>query len=97
MNTYYKVIVIKCDPFESEIIDERNFKERLEASAYASKSRNPGTIAVVVELQLQVGALADMDGSCAHGVPAREPSRLEKLYRQFCNVIVPYTITLERG
>lgn len=22
MNTYYKVIVIKCDPFESEIIDE---------------------------------------------------------------------------
>lgn len=23
MNTYFKVIVIKCDPFESEIIDER--------------------------------------------------------------------------
>lgn len=50
MNTYYKVIVIKCDPFESEIIDERNFKEQLEASAYANQSRNPGTIAVVVEL-----------------------------------------------
>ena len=64
MNTYFKVIVIKCDAFESEIVDERNFKERLEASAYANKSRNPGTIAVVVELQLQVGALAYMDGSC---------------------------------
>lgn len=50
MNNYYKVIVIKCDPFESEIIDERNFKERLEASAYAAKSRDPGMIAVVVEL-----------------------------------------------
>lgn len=50
MNTYYKVIVIKCDPFESEIVDERNFKEQLDASEYAAKSRNPGMIAVVVEL-----------------------------------------------
>lgn len=60
MNTYFKVIVIKCDPFESEIIDERNFKEQLEASKYANQSRDPGTIAVVVELE----ALAYMDGSC---------------------------------
>lgn len=50
MNTYFKVIVIKCDPFESEIVDERNFKEQLEASVYASKTRDPGTIAIVVEL-----------------------------------------------
>lgn len=64
MNTYFKVIVIKYDPFESEIIDERNFKEQLEASKYANQSRDPGTIAVVVELQLQLEALAYMDGSC---------------------------------
>lgn len=50
MNTYFKVIVIRCDPFESEIIDERNFKEQLDASEYASKSRDPGMIAVVIEL-----------------------------------------------
>ena len=50
MNTYFKVIIIKCDAFESEIIDERNFKEQLEASAHAAKSRDPGMIAVVVEL-----------------------------------------------
>ena len=48
--TYYKVIVIKCDPFKSEIIDERNFKEQLDASAYANKFRDPGTTAIVIEL-----------------------------------------------
>lgn len=50
MNIYYKVIVIKCDAFESEIIDERNFKEHLEASSYANKFRDPGTTAIVIEL-----------------------------------------------
>lgn len=50
MNTYFKVIVIKCDAFESEIIDEKNFKEHLEASEYAANSRRPGTIAIVIEL-----------------------------------------------
>ena len=50
MNAYYKVIVIKCDDFESQIIDEKNFKERPEASAFADKVRTSGTIVVVVEL-----------------------------------------------
>lgn len=50
MKTYYKVIVIKCDDFESEIVDERNFKDHPEASAFADKARTSGTIAVVVEL-----------------------------------------------
>ena len=50
MKKFYKVIVIKVDPFESEIADERNFKERLEASAYADEARKSGMIAIVVEL-----------------------------------------------
>ena len=50
MNIYYKVIVIKCDAFESAIVDERNFREYPEASAFADKTRTAGTIAVVVEL-----------------------------------------------
>lgn len=50
MSKYFKVIVIKVDPFESMIVDERNFKERPEASAYADEARKTGTIAIVVEL-----------------------------------------------
>lgn len=50
MNNYYKVIVIKVDPFESEIVDERNFKERPEASAYADEARKTEMIAIIIEL-----------------------------------------------
>lgn len=50
MSKFYKVIVIKVDPFESEIVNERNFRERPEASAYAAEARKTGTIAIVVEL-----------------------------------------------
>lgn len=36
MTTFYKLIVLSVDPFETNIVDERNFASKLEAEEYAS-------------------------------------------------------------
>lgn len=36
INTFYKLIVLSVDPFETSIVDERNFGTRHEAEEYAS-------------------------------------------------------------
>lgn len=36
MNTFYKLIILSVDTFETNIIDERNFGTRKEAEEYAN-------------------------------------------------------------
>ncbi len=49
--SFYKVIVVRVDVFESEIWDERHFSERREAMKYCDEMRNtPGMSAIVVEM-----------------------------------------------
>ena len=49
--SFFKVIVVKVDVFESEIWDERHFSERREAIRFCDEMRNtPGMSAIVVEM-----------------------------------------------
>lgn len=49
--SYFKVIVVKVDVFESEIWDERHFSERGDAMRFCDEMRNtPGMSAIVVEM-----------------------------------------------
>lgn len=45
---FYKVIILKCDLFESMIVDERHFKTKHEANKYAVTHNNDKNVAVVV-------------------------------------------------
>lgn len=45
---FYKVIVLKCDIFETVIKDERHFSTKAQADCYAEAVRHTNDIAVVV-------------------------------------------------
>ncbi len=48
MKTYYKVIVLKIDTFESEIVDERHFGDVEEAARYCDKIKSSTEFATFV-------------------------------------------------
>lgn len=51
IKSFFKVIVVKVDVFESEIWDERHFSEKQEAMRFCDEMRNtPGMSAIVVEM-----------------------------------------------
>ncbi len=50
-DTFYKVIVLNIDIFESEIVDERHFQDPGEARQYCDNVRKNGTnMAFVVKM-----------------------------------------------
>ncbi len=51
IKSFFKVIVVRVDVFESEIWDERHFSDRGEAVKFCDEMRNtPGMSAIVVEM-----------------------------------------------
>lgn len=48
--TFYKVVVLKLDVFESSIVDERHFNSSTEASIYANTMREAGYVSVIAEM-----------------------------------------------
>lgn len=46
--SYFKVIVINCDVFESTIIDERHFKTQQDAKVFAESYKDMVTIIVTM-------------------------------------------------
>lgn len=49
LKTFYKVVALSIDIFESSIIDERHFGTRAEAEAYAS-TFSGSSVAFIVEM-----------------------------------------------
>ena len=47
---FYKVIVLKVDIFESNIVDERHFPTNNEANLYAENMREVGYLPVIVSI-----------------------------------------------
>ncbi len=51
LNSFYKVIVLNIDIFESEIVDEKHFQNSQEARQYCDNIRkNTGNMAFVVKM-----------------------------------------------
>lgn len=48
--TFYKVLVIALDVFESSIIDERHFQYKSEADEFARMNTYNGRLAVVITM-----------------------------------------------
>ena len=46
--TFYKVLVIKVDVFESVLTDERHFNTKAAAQAFAKACNNNNCIAVII-------------------------------------------------
>lgn len=49
-NTFYKVIVVKIDIFESMIIDERHFDTKMDADGYSDKMKEVGYVTIVATM-----------------------------------------------
>lgn len=48
---FFKVIVVRVDVFDSEIIDERHFADQKEASAFCENMKStPGITAMVISM-----------------------------------------------
>ena len=47
---FYKVIIVAVDLFESHIIDERHFSDRVAASQYADAMKHQDYVAVLVQM-----------------------------------------------
>ena len=50
VKTFYKVITINIDVFESHIIDERHFASREEAEAYKESVESDNTAVIIVRM-----------------------------------------------
>ena len=50
ITTFYKVLVIKVDVFESTIIDERHFNTKAAAQAFIKACNNNNCIAVIITM-----------------------------------------------
>ena len=50
MKTYYKVIVLKIDTFESEIVDERHFSDVTEAMRFCDDITDTELTTFVVKI-----------------------------------------------
>lgn len=48
--SFYKVVVLKIDVFESTIVDERHFSSSPEALVYADSMKKAGYIPVVAQM-----------------------------------------------
>lgn len=47
---FYKVVVLKIDVFESSIVDEKHFRTKAEAHAYADTMSEAGYITVIAAI-----------------------------------------------
>lgn len=50
VKTFYKVIAVNIDVFESHIIDERHFALREEAEAYKESVESDNTAVIIVRM-----------------------------------------------
>lgn len=50
VKTFYKVITINIDVFESQIIDERHFTSREEAEVYKESVESDNTAVIIVRM-----------------------------------------------
>lgn len=48
--SFYKVVIMKLDVFESSIIDERHFKTKADAYTYADTMRENGYVTVIAAM-----------------------------------------------
>jgi len=48
--TFYKVLLIHCDVFESSIIDERHFSSKEEAEIFISSKKAPDQLGLIVQM-----------------------------------------------
>lgn len=48
--TFYKVLLIHCDVFESSIIDERHFGSKEEAEIFISSKKAPDQLGLIVQM-----------------------------------------------
>lgn len=49
-STFYTVVILKLDIFESTIVDERHFATQADATDYALTMRDAGYIPVIAKL-----------------------------------------------
>lgn len=50
MRTYYKVIVLQIDTFESSVADERHFGTIEEATRFSESATNDNHVGVIVKM-----------------------------------------------
>jgi hypothetical protein len=48
--TFYKVLLIHCDVFESTIVDERHFSSKEEAETFISGKKAPDQLGLIVQM-----------------------------------------------
>lgn len=48
--TFYKVLLIHCDVFETSIVDERHFGTKEEARAFITSKKAPNQLGLIVQM-----------------------------------------------
>lgn len=48
--TFYKVLLIHCDVFESTIVDERHFSSKEEAETFVTSKKAPDQLGLIVQM-----------------------------------------------